>query len=59
MPFPRTALGKPALLAFALVAILGAPQAEAAKKKRVSVGELLRVAIEALPAKGAAKKGKK
>ena len=34
MPFPRTALGKPALLAFALVAILGAPQAEAAKKKR-------------------------
>lgn len=34
MPFPRTALGKPALLAFALAAILGAPQAEAAKKKR-------------------------
>src|SRR4051812_28080065 len=32
---------------------------KAAKKKRVSVGELLRVAIEALPAKGAAKKGKK
>jgi Arc/MetJ-type ribon-helix-helix transcriptional regulator len=32
---------------------------KAAKKKRVSVGELLRVAIEALPAKAAAKKGKK
>ena len=32
---------------------------KAAKKKRVSVGELLRVAIEALPVKGAAKKGKK
>jgi len=32
---------------------------KAAKKKRVSVGELLRVAIEALPAKGAPKKGKK
>jgi len=33
---------------------------KAAKKKRVSVGELLRVAIESLPAKAAAsKKGKK
>jgi Arc/MetJ-type ribon-helix-helix transcriptional regulator len=32
---------------------------KAAKKKRVSVGELLRVAIESLPAKVAAKKGKK
>lgn len=30
-----------------------------AKKKRVSVGELLRVAIESMPAKAAAKKGKK
>lgn len=32
---------------------------KAAKKKRVSVGELLRVAIESMPAKPAAKKGKK
>lgn len=32
---------------------------KAAKKKRVSVGELLRVAIETLPAKAAAKKAKK
>lgn len=32
---------------------------KAAKKKRVSVGELLRVAIESMPVKGAAKKGKK
>lgn len=32
---------------------------KAAKKKRVSVGELLRVAIESMPAKAAAKKGKK
>lgn len=30
-----------------------------AKKKRVSVGELLRVAIDGLPAKAPAKKGKK
>ena len=34
MPPLRTAFGKPALLAFALAAILGAPHAEAAKKKR-------------------------
>lgn len=32
---------------------------KAAKKKRVSVGELLRVAIESMPAKPVAKKGKK
>lgn len=32
---------------------------KAAKKKRVSVGELLRVAIESMPAKAAVKKGKK
>ena len=32
---------------------------KAAKKKRVSVGELLRVAIESMPVKAAAKKGKK
>lgn len=32
---------------------------KAAKKKRVSVGELLRVAIEELPVKAAQKKGKK
>ncbi len=32
---------------------------KAAKKKRVSVGELLRVAIEEMPVKAAAKKGKK
>jgi Arc/MetJ-type ribon-helix-helix transcriptional regulator len=32
---------------------------KAAKKKRVSVGELLRVAIETLPAKATVKKGKK
>lgn len=31
----------------------------AAKKKRVSVGELLREAIDSLPVKAAAKKGKK
>jgi Arc/MetJ-type ribon-helix-helix transcriptional regulator len=32
---------------------------KAAKKKRVSVGELLRVAIDSLPAKTAPKKGKR
>lgn len=36
MPTPRTALGRPTLLALALVLTLGAPDAEAQRKKRSS-----------------------
>ena len=36
MSLPRTALGRPTLIAFALVIALGAPDAEAQRKKRAA-----------------------